>query len=129
MTTGLFFFELFVYTSLICTVPRLPYCAMYRLSHSFLNCVLYSAYFRYMYIHTTKYYVYVLYSAYHASLYAVPSKQTCHRISCALVQCICANLCSFFHLLTRWFSFFSLICIVYENLFVRSVRQPLRGRV
>ena len=77
-------------------------------------------------LHTTMYYLVVVY---HTSLYAVPSKQTCHRISCALVQCICANLCSLFHLLTRWFSFFSLICIVYENLFVRSVRQPLRGRV
>ena len=113
-------------TSLICTVPRLPYCAMSHLSHSFLNCVLYSAYFRYMYIHTTMYYVVVLYSAYHASLYAVPSKQTRPMISCALVQCSFANPCSLFHLLTRSFSFLSLILIVYEKLYVRSIDAPLR---
>ena len=74
-------------------------------------------------LHTTMYYLVVVY---HTSLYAVPSKQTRPMISCALVQCSCANSCSLFHLLTRSFSFLSLILIVYENLFVRSMYVPLR---
>ena len=74
-------------------------------------------------LHTTMYYLVVVY---HTSLYAVPSKQTRPMISCALVQCSFANPCSLFHLLTRSFSFLSLILIVYEKLYVRSIDAPLR---